>query len=154
MKKIPTQDFLFVGIQFFLLGIYFFPLWDVTLYHAGILQFVALPLAVGGIGIVLVALIQLKTNLTAFPTPKANGTLIQVGLYKYMRHPIYGGIILSTMGIGLFTGSLWQLSIGVILWILFYFKSSYEERLLSNTYVDYSNYKLTTSRFFPFRLNK
>jgi protein-S-isoprenylcysteine O-methyltransferase Ste14 len=154
MKKIPTQDLLFVGFQFFLLGIYFFPFWDLNLHHSGILKFLGALLATGGIGIVLFALIQLKTNLTAFPTPKANGTLIQVGLYKYMRHPIYGGIILSTIGIGLLTGSLWQLSIGMILWILFYFKSSYEERLLSNTYVDYSNYKLTTSRFFPFRLNK
>lgn len=154
MKKIPTQDLLFVGIQFFLLGIYFFPLWDLTIQHSIIITLLALLLTLIGIGIVLIAVVQLKTNLTAFPTPKANGTLIQAGLYKYMRHPIYGGIILSTIGIGLFTGSLWQLSIGMILWILFYFKSSYEERLLANTYIDYSNYQSTTSRFFPFRLNK
>lgn len=80
------------------------------------------------------AILQLNKNLTPFPTPKEDGTLIQNGVYKFIRHPIYTGIILIAIGFGLFHQSLWEIFIGIVLWVLFYFKSSYEENYSQSTF--------------------
>ena len=98
----------------------------------------------------LINILQLNKNLTPFPTPIEKGNLIQTGLYKYVRHPIYTGIFLATLGMGLFNTSLWQLSISIILLIFFYFKSNYEETMLIEKYKDYEAYKKSKGRFFPF----
>ncbi len=97
-----------------------------------------------------VALFQLNKNLTAFPTPKENGNLIQTGIYKVIRHPIYSGIIVSTLFFGIYIESSWKIFISICLLILFYFKSNYEENLLSKFYSEYSDYKKHTYKFFPY----
>jgi protein-S-isoprenylcysteine O-methyltransferase Ste14 len=104
--------------------------------------------SISGFLIILLAILQLNKNLTPFPTPKENGELISTGLYKYIRHPIYTGIFLASIGIAFYTGSYWQLAIAIILLILFYFKSTYEESLLIQKYKDYEAYIKKTRRFF------
>lgn len=106
-----------------------------------------------GIIIVLLAILQLHKNLSPFPSPKTNSELITVGLYKYIRHPIYTGIIVITIGYGLYTDSVYKILIALGLSILFYFKSKYEEQQLSIAFKSYKNYKKATGRFFP-RLKK
>jgi protein-S-isoprenylcysteine O-methyltransferase Ste14 len=117
---------------------------------SGILRWTSLLVAISGILIIVVAILQLNKNLTPFPSPKENGTLIQTGLYKFVRHPIYSGIILSSIGYGISRGSIWKIGIGMALWVLFFFKSKYEERLLSRHFEEYETYMKKTGRFFPF----
>ena len=74
--------------------------------------------------------------------------LINTGLHKYIRHPIYSGIFLAAIGIAFYTGSYWQFVISFILLILFYYKSKYEESLLIEKYQEYENYIKVTRRFF------
>ena len=105
----------------------------------------------GGL-IILLALLQLNKNLTPFPTPKNNATLLENGLYKYMRHPIYTGIILLFIGFSIYQNSLYKLSITLLLVILFHFKSNYEEQCLEQKFPDYKIYKTKTGRFFPWNL--
>ncbi|TCK83634.1 methyltransferase family protein [Albibacterium bauzanense] len=106
--------------------------------------------AISGVLISLVAILQLKSNLTPFPSPTKNGTLIQTGLYRYMRHPIYTGIIVFIFCYSLFSDSLSRLVVSVLLVVLFYFKSRYEEGLLLEKFAEYPAYKSRTGRFFPF----
>jgi len=102
----------------------------------------------GGV-IIILALFQLNKNLSPFPTPKNNTTLLQNGLYKYMRHPIYTGIILLFTGYSLYQNSFYKLGIALLLVILFYFKSNYEEQRLEQKFPDYKLYKNKTGKFFP-----
>ncbi len=106
-------------------------------------------IAILGFFMGLIAVIQLNKNLTPFPTPKASSELINAGLYKYIRHPIYTGIILASVGFGVYRDSLCKLIIGIILWGLFYYKSKYEEKLMIVRYHDYEGYIKKTGRFFP-----
>lgn len=149
--KIPaSKDLLFVSIQFLLFVIYCFPVSLGTFQIHPFFEYSGLLMAVTGALVVVFAVLQLNNSLTAFPTPKEDGILIQTGLYNYVRHPIYTGIILGAIGLGCYLGSGWKLSVGIALWVLFWVKSTYEEKLLSAQYGDYEGYRQRTGRFFPF----
>lgn len=150
MKVPAPKDLLFVSIQFLLFVLYCFPVAVGTFQIHPFFEYSGLLLAAIGALIIVFAVLQLNNNLTAFPTPKEDGTLIQTGIYKVVRHPIYTGIILGAIGLGCFTGSGWKVSVGIALWILFFVKSTYEEKLLSTQYADYEGYRQRTGRFFPF----
>lgn len=150
MSKIAKKDLLFVGIQAVLLLVYFIPVNIIEFQINFILKIASLSISIIGLIIMLFAFLQLNKNLTPFPTPIESGSLIQAGLYKYIRHPIYTGIIIFSVFFAIFNESIWNLSIGIALYILFYFKSKYEESLLKKQYKDYENYMQKTGRFFPF----
>ncbi|PKP27121.1 MAG: hypothetical protein CVU03_00860 [Bacteroidetes bacterium HGW-Bacteroidetes-2] len=85
----------------------------------------------------------------AFPTPKADGTLIQTGLYKYIRHPIYTSILMLFLGYSIYQNSFYKLIITLVLGVLFYFKSKYEEKQLAIKFPEYLAYKNKTGRCLP-----
>ncbi len=148
--KIPARkDLLFVSIQLLLFVIYMYPLADFFFHPHIILQYIALGFSIIGLLVIAVAILQLDKNLTPFPSPKKDGTLIQTGLYKFIRHPIYSGIIFTSLNFGLYNGSSWKIGVGFALWILFYFKSRYEEYLLTSQFPGYEDYRKRTYRFFP-----
>lgn len=148
MSNIKRLDFIYVTIQFVLLTIFFIPLIQHSFQSFLIIKYLGAFVSFSGFAIILIAILQLNKNLTPFPTPKENGELISTGLYKYIRHPIYTGIFLASLGIAFYTSSYWQLAIAIILLILFYFKSTYEESLLIQKYKDYEAYIKRTRRFF------
>lgn len=111
------------------------------------LRFSGLIILALGIVLGLLALLQLNTKLSPFPTPVTNGKLITTGAYHIARHPIYTAIILGGFGFALYRTSWYKVLIALGLLILFYFKSKYEEQLLSEKYLEYSDYKKKTRRF-------
>lgn len=145
---LPRRDLIYVGCQglLFLLYIWRSPFVFIVPNALGL---AALIIAILGIGILFLSLLQLNKTLSPFPTPLQSGQLVTTGLYKFARHPIYTGIILMSLGFGVYTGSIWRLAIALLLYTLFYFKSSYEEQLLINKYEGYPAYKKTSGRFFP-----
>jgi protein-S-isoprenylcysteine O-methyltransferase Ste14 len=102
-----------------------------------------------GILVVLLSIYELRKHLSPFPTPLKNGSLVTSGIYNYVRHPIYTGIILTLAGHILTSPTLGRILVTGLLAVLFLYKSSYEEKLLLKTYPDYRDYKQRTWRFFP-----
>ena len=149
MKKTATKDLVFVSIQLLLFVAFVFPVVDLSFQSNYIFRYAAFAIAIIGLLVITIAILQLNKNLTPFPTPKEGGTLIQTGLYKFVRHPVYSGIILTALGFGFYGGSFCKIAIGFALWMLFYFKSKYEEQLLCNQFSDYKEYQKNTGRFFP-----
>jgi protein-S-isoprenylcysteine O-methyltransferase Ste14 len=148
MKLPKSKDLAFAGIQLLLFVLYIKPLVNWSFEVHVILKMVSIAIAVMGILVIIVAILQLNKNLTPFPTPKENGELIESGLYQYVRHPIYSGIILTSLGVGFYDGNVWKISIGIALWILFFFKSRYEESQLIRKFSKYLAYQKRTRRFF------
>ncbi|WP_405208054.1 methyltransferase family protein [Aquimarina sp. LLG6339-5] len=147
--KLENNDFLFVLVQFALFFVYVI---DVKIVSIGWLPFInriGLFTFVLGVLIVLVALLQLNKNLSPFPTPKLNSKLVKTGLYKFIRHPLYAGILYVVFGYGLYIGSVFKLIIATTIYILFYFKTKYEEEKLLEFFDEYKVYKVATGRFFP-----
>jgi len=146
--KLKKQDFLYVIVQFVLFAVYLadFFVWKIN--APSWLRYIGIALVLIGILFAAIALLQLNTNLSPFPTPKNGSSLIKNGIFKYIRHPIYGGIILSFLGAGIYFSSGYKIVVALLLLTLFYFKSQYEEKRLTITFPEYTQYKQYTRRFF------
>ncbi|WP_271784329.1 methyltransferase family protein [Aquimarina algiphila] len=151
--KLKTKDIGFVVIQFCLFIIYLF---DSDFLNFDVLHFIriiGISIAILGGFLILIATIQLNTSLSPFPSPKSGANLIQNGVYRYIRHPIYTAILLITFGYGIYIGSLFKILVTIVLYVLFYFKSVYEEERLVKMFLQYTSYKKRTGRFLPKWLN-
>lgn len=84
--------------QFALLGLLVLALWLTPSYSPPWLIWGGWGLAWAGLLVLLLAAWQLGRNLTALPKPKPNGYLVQTGLYRVVRHPIYCGVLLWAIG--------------------------------------------------------
>ena len=116
----------------------------------------AYPLVAGG-SIVLVAggsfavrgILDLGSNLTPFPRPRAGATLVETGVYRYVRHPIYAGGVLAGGGWAVATASVPALVLTAALLVLFDAKSRREEAWLEDQVPTYAGYRRRTRRFVP-----
>lgn len=141
------KDYLYVGIQFVLFVAYILPIQNNSINLPEWLRYSGLLILVSGLVLGLVALFQLNTKLSPFPTPVSNSKLITNGAYNIARHPIYSALIFSGFGYALYQASWYKGLIVLLLLILFYFKSQYEEKLLSEKFSGYTSYKKKTRRF-------
>lgn len=141
------KDYLYVGVQLVLFFAYIIPVTLTTINLPEWLAYSGLVILVMGLVLGLVALFQLNTKLSPFPTPVPNGKLITTGAYKLARHPIYTAVILAGLGYALYITSWYKIVITLVLLILFYYKSKYEEKLLIKNYSEYMTYKTKTRRF-------
>lgn len=149
IMKIKAKDIVYVGIQFLLFAGYLFEVTKLRFEMPEFIQFILLPFIVAGIAIILISFFQLNKNLSPFPSPKENSELITTGLFSRIRHPIYSGILLLAFSFALYQNSGFKILISFFLLILFYFKTGYEEKLLSLKFPEYKNHKMNTGRFFP-----
>lgn len=63
------------------------------------------------------------------------------GVYARVRHPIYGGLVLGSLGLALWRGSLGGLLLAALLLVFFDRKSRYEERRLETRFPTYADYR-------------
>ncbi len=105
-------------------------------------------MVVGGV-VLVVAGLHLGEALTPSPHPRDGARLRTNGLYRFVRHPIYSGVLLIGWGLGL-RAMLWVgLALAVALTAWMTAKARYEEQLLTARYPDYPAYAATTPRFVP-----
>ena len=102
----------------------------------------------GIIGIFISAL-SIRTSLTAMPLPKENGQLVTGGLYKFVRHPMYTSVLAFSLGLAISSGEVYKYLLFTGLYVLFYYKSRYEEVYLGRKYAGYKEYSKSTPRFIP-----
>ncbi|MAT89215.1 MAG: protein-S-isoprenylcysteine methyltransferase [Flavobacteriaceae bacterium] len=146
MKK----DLSFLIAQFFLFAFYFI---DIPLGLAFELpdwiEIVFLLALILGFVVIIFGIINMNDSLSPFPKPKNNGSLISNGIYHYVRHPIYIGIVIAMISFGCYIQSVFKISISLVLLGVFYLKSELEEKYLLHKFEEYTRYKEDTGRFFP-----
>lgn len=144
MKK----DIICVVTQFFLFALYFID-WELFSYPLpSWLSYLSIAFVVLGLLIVVFGILSLNVNFSPFPSPRSNSSLISHGIYKYVRHPVYSGIIVALLAYALFFFSAFRVFITAGLIVVFYFKTNLEEKLLKERFVDYKDYMKRTGRFF------
>lgn len=155
MTKLPSlgrRGEGWVAIQMVLLALtglagFLGPVW------AGELRLVAFAvgaiLMLGGLVLVVLGSRQLRNALTPVPFPRDDAELVQTGAYGLVRHPIYGGLVIGSIGWGLVTASPVTLAMAVALFAFFELKSRREEAWLEARYPEYSSYRARTRRLIP-----
>ena len=92
---------------------------------------------------------DLGKNLTPRPEPKPDLGIVTHGIYARVRHPMYGGIILTVVGASIIFITPLTIPLVLALIAFFYAKSMHEERLLVARFPEYQERIARTSRFFP-----
>jgi protein-S-isoprenylcysteine O-methyltransferase Ste14 len=105
--------------------------------------------AIGMVSLVI-GLINLGRSLTPLPIPVHHGKLRADGLYRFVRHPIYGGVIAFTIGSAIRSGSVPVAAATVALAGWLAVKARWEEGKLRDRYPDYVAYAARTPAFVPF----
>jgi protein-S-isoprenylcysteine O-methyltransferase Ste14 len=153
--KVPQGSGIgFVLVQGFLLGILFFgPSYlntdTSTAPPNGLLLWIGYATFILGAIIALIAAFNLGKNLTPLPRPKENALLIQDGLYRFVRHPIYFGVIMLCLGWGLIQQSTLVWLYVVIIAIFFDIKSRKEEQWLVERFSAYADYQGRVRKLIP-----
>ena len=103
-----------------------------------------------GVIVALWAALKLGRALTPFPKPVAHGRLCREGPYRWVRHPIYAGVLLIAAG----WAAWWQSAPAALLlpfvFAFFAFKARAEERWLLAAWPEYRDYAKGNKAIVPF----
>ncbi|MFC1833407.1 methyltransferase [Thermodesulfobacteriota bacterium] len=119
------------------------PLWQL---------FVGLVPALIGLGLAFWSLLALGRNFRPYAAPRRSGTLVTTGIYAWVRHPMYSGIIVGLAGYILIFGSIYFIPAWAAITALYLLKAVKEERILAAKFPEYDDYCKRTWRFLPYLL--
>jgi protein-S-isoprenylcysteine O-methyltransferase Ste14 len=120
--------------------------------HSPILQVLGLILLASGLGLAVWARIYLGRNWGMPMTERAEPELVTSGPYRFVRHPIYSGLLLALLGTALATNLYWLIALA-ILGAYFIYSATVEERTMTTTFPrEYDSYKAHTKMLIPFVL--
>lgn len=99
-------------------------------------------LGIGGVA-------ALRENRTIFPRPKQGARLVQIGVYRWVRHPLYTSLMLFSGGWSLAWNS-WPTALsGLALTVFLCLKATHEETWLRTEFPGYEAYSERVKRFIP-----
>jgi protein-S-isoprenylcysteine O-methyltransferase Ste14 len=106
-------------------------------------------LSVTGFLFSMVGLASLGRSLSPFPRPSDTATLRTAGIYRLVRHPIYAGLALASVGWAMWSHSLPGLLFCVPLVVFFDRKATREERWLRERFPGYAAYARRVRKLLP-----
>ncbi len=120
--------------------------------HTPVLAAIGAVVFASGIALAIWARVHLGRNWGMPMTQKAEPELVTSGPYRFVRHPIYSGLLVAILGTALVT-NLIGLIIVAILGAYFYYSASVEEKNLTATFpAAYPEYRNSTKMLIPFVL--
>jgi protein-S-isoprenylcysteine O-methyltransferase Ste14 len=136
--------------QIFLVGSIFLgipPLVQWMLALSGILSTIA------GFYFLLHALLDLGELTTSFVNPTKTSVVVDNGVYRLVRHPMYGGLLMICAGVSIILGSVNKLLLTLVLaWVLNAAADIEEEQLLRRHGELYVSYMSGKKKFIPLLL--
>jgi protein-S-isoprenylcysteine O-methyltransferase Ste14 len=120
--------------------------------HSLAAQVVGIVLFVCGLALAVSARIYLGRNWGMPMTEKDEPELVTSGPYRFVRHPIYSGLLLAILGTALATNLYWLTALPV-LGMYFLYSALVEERLMTAAFpAAYPSYRARTKMLVPFLL--
>ncbi len=104
-----------------------------------------IPILLAGVAVFVWAGRTLGSSFTAYPRPRPEGVLVEDGPYRFVRHPVYGAGLLVLLGYGLLTSVVATAAVPAIA-VLWWLKSSVEERHLAARFPAYADYRRRVRR--------
>lgn len=114
------------------------------------LMWLGAALTLTGLLFAIWARLYLGKNWSGLVTVKHDHELIRTGPYRFVRHPIYSGILLALTGTVLCRRNLWGFLGVALVWLGLWLKSRLEERFMTETFgAQYDDYRRTTGAILP-----
>lgn len=153
----------------------FFILLGVHPAFSFLIKIIGLVSVFGGLSMLLTGFSELKSNASLFLVPRVSidsnshknnmstvsstssrnshtpHAVVTSGIYNYSRHPIYAGLAVLCMGVGIVNNSAERTFLAVLLGYVVDQKANIEEGFLLKTYPDeYAKYMRSTNKMIPF----
>jgi len=150
--RLAIAAFVFLALRLFTLGPTLRAMhihwvnWNAELGVAGVM------LCALGVGLAVWSRATLGRNWGMPMSRKENPELVTTGPYAYVRHPIYGGMLIAILGTAIGLSVVWIMpfALGAVYFI---FAARREERLLMAQFAEqYPAYRKRTKMFVPFLL--
>jgi protein-S-isoprenylcysteine O-methyltransferase Ste14 len=120
--------------------------------HSLILAAIGVLLFACGIALAIWARLHIGRNWGMPMTQRAEPELVTSGPYRFVRHPIYSGLLTAMLGTA-FVNNLLGLIVVAVLVAYFYYCGTVEERNLAATFPKgYPEYRSRTKMLIPFLL--
>lgn len=114
------------------------------------IEVLGIALTVAGMAFAIWARAYLGGNWSSNVTVKVDHQLVRTGPYRWVRHPIYSGLILAMIGTALNRRTVRGVIAIVLLWVAFTLKSKIEERFMEATFgPEYDEYRRGTGALVP-----
>ena len=88
-------------------------------------------------------------NFSIYPEIREGASLITVGPYRWVRHPMYTALMLMMIGVAGYNGRAANYTAASVLVVIVVTKALREEILLPQVFPEYPAYALSTKRFIP-----
>jgi protein-S-isoprenylcysteine O-methyltransferase Ste14 len=125
--------------------------WQFSEYRFGEgVQLIGVVLCAAGVAFAIWARRCLGKNWSGTPAMKEGHELVTSGPYRFVRHPIYTGMLTAILGSALVGGVIW-FAVFIIFCANFFYRVPIEERYMSQLFPNqYPEYKKRTKAVVPF----
>ncbi|HKT52309.1 MAG TPA: isoprenylcysteine carboxylmethyltransferase family protein [Candidatus Angelobacter sp.] len=114
------------------------------------LPLLGITVALAGFGLAIWARMHIGRNWSSAVVAKSEHELICSGPYRWVRHPIYSGLMLALLGTALVQDQVRGLIALLLVYAGWKIKSRLEERMMVSTFGDqYTAYANSTGALFP-----
>jgi protein-S-isoprenylcysteine O-methyltransferase Ste14 len=98
-------------------------------------------LCVVGIVLIFLAFAFIRGVAQIYPEPRKDGHLVKTGVYRFLRHPVYTGMLIAVIGLFLKKPTVAVAAAGATVVVFLIVKVRFEEKLLHAAYPEYAEYK-------------
>jgi protein-S-isoprenylcysteine O-methyltransferase Ste14 len=121
-----------------------------TFAHPGALRYLGVLMFLVGGAVQLVALRTLGRQYSVYVTVQSDHQLVDNGIYRLVRHPIYLGLVLTMLGTTLAFSSWLVIPVIVLVTIFVSLRIRQEEALLSSEFgLEFESYRQRTKMLLP-----
>ena len=138
---------LYAAVQFGLLAVFaavFFWHPGEPIFASGAASMAAIALCAVGLAIIALGFIALGRNIQVSPHTKEGAHLVQSGIYRWLRHPIYTGMAICVVGLWLKEPYVSVGLAGAVVIAFLGVKRRVEEQFLLEAYPEYAQYRKRT----------
>lgn len=107
-------------------------------------------LLIGGACLAGGGIVRLGKALTPLPYPREDAVLRETGAYRWVRHPMYCGVLLAALGWSLVSRGWLTLAYVAVAFVFIVFKVRREEKWLVERFPGYRAYQRRVRKLIPF----